>query len=253
MRADHSRPAKGRGTNLAIHLGSPSHTPLTARLWCFVRRALLFLVALPFVLSALYWVLPPVSTLMLRDLVTLQGYERTWIGLDAVAPVLLHSIVASEDQTFCAHHGVQWDALHTQIERWRAGEAARGASTLSMQVARNLFLWQGRAPVRKALEVPLATWLDLVWSKRRMLEIYINIVELGDGVYGFEAAAQRAFGVSAADLSRRQSALLVAALPLPLERNAAQPTRRQAGLADTISSRARQMGAYIGCLVPAEG
>ena len=187
---------------------------------------------------------------MLRDLATLRGYERDWIALDEAAPVLVHSVVASEDQTFCAHTGVEWDGLRRQFERWRAGEEARGASTLTMQVARNLFLWQGRSTVRKALEVPLAVWLDVTLGKRRVMELYLNVVELGPQLYGFEAAAQRAFGRSAADLSRRQAALLVAALPLPSARDAARPTRRQAALADIISGRARQMGAYIECLMP---
>lgn len=185
---------------------------------------------------------------MLRDVVTLQGYERRWIRLDEAAPVLVHSVIASEDQTFCAHHGVEWQALQEQFERWRAGEDARGASTLTMQIARNLFLWQGPSPIRKALEVPLAVWLDAVLSKPRLMELYLNIVELGDGVYGFEAASERAFDRSAADVSRQQAARLVAALPLPLERDAARPTRRQAALAGVIQGRARQMGAYIGCL-----
>ena len=211
-------------------------------------------VPLALVLIGTLWssILPPVSTLMARDLVTLKGYERDWIALDDAAPVLIHSVIASEDQTFCTHSGVHWDELLAQFERWRAGEDARGASTLTMQVARNLFLWQGRSAFRKALEVPLAVWLDLVLSKRRLMELYINIVELRPQVYGFEAAAQGAFARSAADLSRRQAALLVAALPLPAERDAARPTRRQAALADVISGRARQMGAYIGCLRPPE-
>lgn len=210
------------------------------------------LVLLPLLLSLLYSFVPPVSTLMLRDLVLLRGYERDWLSLDDAAPVLVHSIIASEDQSFCSHGGVDWPALNAQIERWRAGEDARGASTLSMQVARNLFLWQGPSPVRKALEVPLAVWLDLVLGKRRMLEIYINIAELRPQLYGFEAAAQRAFGVSARELSRRQAGLLVAALPLPSERDPADPTSRQARLAQTIEQRARQMGGYIGCLAPRE-
>lgn len=210
-------------------------------------------IGLPVLLTLVYTVVPPVSTLMLRDLALLRGYDRDWISLEEATPVLLHSIIASEDQTFCSHHGVEWGALRDQFDRWRAGEDARGASTLSMQVARNLFLWQGRSTVRKALEAPLAVLVDLVWSKRRMIEIYINIAELRPQVYGFEAAAQTAFGRPAADISRRQAALLVAALPLPSERNAAQPTSRQSRLAETIQVRARGMGAYIGCLTVSEG
>lgn len=205
------------------------------------------------VLTTLYSFAPPVSTLMIRDLALLRGYERDWINLDDAAPVLVHSIIASEDQTFCTHKGVEWTALHTQFERWWAGEDARGASTLSMQVARNLFLWQGRSAFRKALEVPLALWLDWALSKRRMMELYINVAELGPQVYGFEGAAQRAFGRSANDLTRRQAGLLVATLPLPSERDAARPSGRHSSASDRIVTRARQMGAYIGCLAPQEG
>lgn len=205
------------------------------------------------VLTTLYSFALPISTLMIRDLALLRGYERDWINLDDTAPVLVHSIIASEDQTFCAHNGVEWPALQAQLDRWWAGEDARGASTLSMQVARNLFLWQGRSAFRKALEVPVALWLDWALSKRRMMELYINVAELGPQVYGFEAAAQRAFGRSATDLTRRQAGLLVATLPLPSERDAARPSGRHSSASDTIVSRARGMGAYIGCLAPQEG
>jgi monofunctional glycosyltransferase len=221
----------------------------------FLRGLALFAilaVGLPIHLTLLYTVLPPVSTLMLRDLVLLRGYERDWITIDDVAAVLENSIIASEDQTFCAHNGVAWRDLRDQFDRWRAGEEARGASTLSMQVARNLFLWQGRSAFRKGLEVPLAVFLDTVWSKRRMMEVYINVAELGPQLYGFEAAAQRAFDRSAADVTRRQAALLVATLPLPSQRDAANPTSRQLWLADVIASRAQRMGGYIGCLAPPE-
>lgn len=209
-------------------------------------------IGLPVFLTLAYTVVPPVSTLMLRDLVLLRGYDRDWIKLDDAAAVLENSIIASEDQTFCSHNGVAWRDLRDQFDRWRAGEEARGASTLSMQVARNLFLWQGRSAFRKGLEVPLAVLIDTVLSKRRIMEIYINVVELGPQLYGFEAAAQRAFGRSASDVSRRQAALLVAALPLPSRRDAANPTSRQLWLADVIASRAQRMGGYIGCLAPLE-
>lgn len=223
----------------------------------FALRALALgiggLAVLLIVLTTLYSFAPPVSTLMIRDLALLRGYERDWIALDDAAPVLVHSIIASEDQTFCTHKGVEWTALRTQFERWWAGEDARGASTLSMQVARNLYLWQGRSAFRKALEVPLALWLDWALSKRRLMEIYINVAELGPQLYGFEAAAQRAFGRSANDLTRRQAGLLVAVLPLPSERDAARPSGRHSSASDRIVTRARGMGAYIGCLAPQEG
>ncbi|MEM6382702.1 MAG: transglycosylase domain-containing protein [Pseudomonadota bacterium] len=213
-------------------------------------RTALVLIFVFVTMSVLAKVVPPISTLMIRDLVMLRGYDRQWIALDATAPVLRRSIIASEDQAFCAHNGVQWDALRTQWERWRAGEDARGASTLSMQVARNLFLWQGQSVVRKALEVPVALWLDFVLGKRRMLEVYLNIAELGPQLYGFEAAAQRAYGVSAGDVSANQAGLLVATLPLPSARDPASPTSRQRAIARTIAQRARGVNHLMDCLEP---
>ncbi|MEM1288734.1 MAG: biosynthetic peptidoglycan transglycosylase [Pseudomonadota bacterium] len=193
---------------------------------------------------------PPISTLMARDLVMLRGYEREWISLERVSPVLVDTIIASEDQGFCAHNGVEWAALETQVELWMNGEDARGASTISMQVARNLFLWQGPSPARKALEVPLALWLDLAFGKRRMIEIYINVAELGPRRYGFEAASLAAFGISSSETNRRQAALLVATLPLPSRRDPASPTRRQIRLASALEPRARAIGDLALCARP---
>lgn len=252
-----TKTSRGKG-----QVSDPKDTrSLSARVLAFARRQLLRVMAyaasalaiLFIVLTTLYSFAPPISTLMIRDLALLRGYERDWISLDDTAPVLVHSIIASEDQTFCAHNGVEWLALREQFDRWWAGEDARGASTLSMQVARNLFLWQGRSAFRKALEVPVALWLDWALSKRRMMELYINVAELGPQVYGFEAAAQRAYGRSANDLTRRQAGLLVATLPLPAERDAARPSGRHSSASDRVVTRARQMGAYIGCLAPQEG
>lgn len=217
-------------------------------------RAALLAVAIPVILVLFLTLIArfahPVSTLMIRDVVTFQGYERNWIDLDLAAPILIETLVASEDQTFCSHHGVEWGALRRQVDLWRAGEDARGASTLSMQVARNLFLWQGPSPVRKALEVPLALWLDLALGKRRMIEVYINIAELAPNRYGFEAAAQAAFGRSARSVTARQAALLVATLPLPSRRDPASPTRRQQRLANALQPRAAQIGDLAACVQP---
>jgi monofunctional biosynthetic peptidoglycan transglycosylase len=190
----------------------------------------------------------PVSTLMLRDLVLLRGYERQWVDLDDVSPVLVQSVMMSEDGQFCSHDGVDWSALNTIIDDAMDGEATRGASTIPMQTVKNLFLWSSRSYIRKAIEIPLAIAADTVWSKRRLMEIYLNIAQWGPDIYGIEAAAQSYFGRSASDLTRRQAAYLAVTLPNPLERNPASPSASMRRLAGIIERRARQSGAYIKCL-----
>ena len=163
------------------------------------------LILIPLILVPVYLVVPPVSTLMIYA--RLFGpVERSWVGLDDIAPALLASVVMAEDGRFCEHAGVDWQELNKVLDR-NAGPN-RGASTVTMQVVKNLFLWKSRSYVRKALEIPLALYADLVWSKRRTMEIYLNIVELGPGIFGAEAAAQHYFKRHAKELSPGQAALL---------------------------------------------
>ncbi len=202
--------------------------------------ALVIVYALPFI--------HPVSTLMVADLVTFQGYDRRWVPFDKIAPVLTRSVMMSEDGQFCAHDGVDWVQMRGVVQDALDGEATRGASTIPMQTAKNLFLWNGRNIIRKVLEVPLAMWADLVWSKRRMMEIYLNVAEWGPGIYGIEAAARYHFGVSAANLSQRQAGLLAVALPNPFTRVASKPGRGMQRLSSVVERRARAAGEYIKCL-----
>jgi len=208
------------------------------------------LALVPVVLSILY--LPPfvhpVSTLMVKDLATFQGYDRRWVSLDEVAPVLAHSVIMSEDGQFCRHMGVDLGELRVVIDDALAGEATRGASTITMQTVKNLYLWHGRSFLRKAAEMPYAFYLDTVMSKRRIMEIYLNIAEWAPGVYGIEAGAQHHFGVPAAKLSARQAALMAVTLPNPADRNPAKPSAGLKRLASTIQRRAAQAGDYVGCL-----
>lgn len=208
------------------------------------------LLLLPYALVLLYAVpfTHPVSTLMLADLALFRGYDRRWVGFDDIAPILVQSVMMSEDGRFCAHDGVDWPQMRGVMQNALDGEATRGASTIPMQTAKNLFLWNGRSFVRKALELPLALWADLVWSKRRMMETYLNVAEWGPGIYGIEAAARHHFGVSAAQLSRRQAALLAVALPNPITRVASRPGRGMQRLASIVERRARASGEYIRCL-----
>jgi len=219
----------------------------------WIRRMVVILICialLPVGLTVLYMApfVHPVSTLMLKDLATFSGYDRRWVSIDEIAPVLSHSVIMSEDGQFCAHRGIDWNELRVVIDDAMAGEATRGASTIPMQTVKNLFLWPGRSVVRKALEVPLAIYLDGMLSKRRIMEIYLNIVEWGPGVYGVEAAAQHHFGIPASQLSRRQAALLTVSLPNPITRNPARPGPGLKRLANLIERRASRAGGYVGCV-----
>jgi monofunctional biosynthetic peptidoglycan transglycosylase len=208
--------------------------------------AAVILAAIPVVLTLLYTVVTPVSTRMAWRTVTFQGVTRTPVALSEVARAVPATLIASEDSRFCAHRGVDWRELMAVIED--EDGPSRGASTLPMQVARNLFLWQGdtgiTAMVRKGMEIPLAMLIDLVWSKRRMMEVYLNIAEWGpNGEFGIEAGSQRAFRKRASTLSSGEAALLVSILPNPIRRSASAPgtgvrrkaaiIARRAGAADT--------------------
>jgi monofunctional biosynthetic peptidoglycan transglycosylase len=190
----------------------------------------------------------PVSTLMLGDLASFSGYDRRWVAIDNVAPVLLHSVIMSEDGQFCSHRGIDWNELKVVIDDAMAGEASRGASTIPMQTVKNLFLWPGRSMLRKAVEVPLAVYFDAILTKKRIMEIYLNVAEWGPGIYGVEAAARHHFGIPASRLSARQAALLTVALPNPYTRNPSKPGPGLKRLANLIQRRAARAGGYVGCV-----
>jgi monofunctional biosynthetic peptidoglycan transglycosylase len=207
------------------------------------RNLLLIVLAvlvLPYLLAPFYRAGHPVSTLMAWRWLTGAPVSRQWIDFSAISPALPRSVVASEDAKFCSHHGIDWDALREVIDDAEDGEVARGGSTITQQVAKNLFLWPGRSVVRKALEIPLAIWIDLVLEKQRILEIYLNIAELGpSGQFGAEAGAIHAFGRSASTLSRREAGLLAAILPNPVRRSARNPGPGVRRLAGTYMARAQ--------------
>lgn len=190
----------------------------------FATRIVLLVALIPAVLVPLYWIVPPVSTLMLWRWATLQRVERVWTPIAEISPHVVRMVIAGEDGRYCAHFGVDWRELQLVIDDYAEEGDARGASTIPMQVAKNLFLWPGRQVIRKMLEVPLAIYMSAVWSKTRLMEIYLNIAEWGpDGEFGVEAAAQRAFRRSAKDISAEQAALLAGALPNPLVRDPRKP------------------------------
>ena len=211
--------------------------------------ALGVVIAIPLVLVPLYWVVPPVSTLMLSRYVTGQPVTRVWRDIDQISDRLKTAVVLSEDGQFCSHHGVDMAALRAEIDNFLAGDDARGASTITMQVARNLFLWNGRSVVRKALEVPLAIYIDLVLPKRRIMEIYLNIAEWGpNGQFGVEAGAQAAFGTGAENFTWRNAALLTVTLPNPHLRRPGNPTAGLMSVAGIVEARARRFSDNASCL-----
>ena len=220
------------------------------RRWRQIAMIAAAIIVLPYVLIILYVpsFIHPISTLMLRDIVLLRGYDRQWASFDNISPNLVQSVMMSEDGQFCIHDGVDWMQMRGVVTDALEGESTRGASTIPMQTAKNLFLWNGRSFIRKGMELPLALVADFVWSKRRMMELYLNVAEWGPGIYGAEAAARHHFGVSAAKLTRRQAALLAVALPNPIERNAGKPGRGLRRLASVIERRAGRSGEYIKCL-----
>ena len=197
-------------------------------------------------LALVYSALTPPSTLMLGRWLTLRSVDRQAVGLDAISPYLVQAVIASEDQRYCLHNGVDWGALRDVVDDEEG--PSRGASTISMQTVKNVFLWPGRSVIRKALEIPLAVVADTLWGKPRTLEIYLNIAEWGEGVFGAEAAARRWFGKPARALTRREAALLAAVLPNPILRNPALPSRGVRAQAARIQARMNGVSGLMGCL-----
>jgi monofunctional glycosyltransferase len=196
----------------------------------------------------LYRFAPPVSTLMLKRWVLFQSVERHYVPLHRISPSVMEALIASEDARFCSHNGVDWEGMWTVLRHADEEGPQRGASTLTMQVSKNLFLWHGRSYVRKALEIPISVSIDALWSKRRTVEVYLNIAEWGEGIFGIEAAARHAFGVSARDLSPYQARLLVTALPSPLLRDAAQPDLSHRVRTRRLGQRMEREALDVSCL-----
>lgn len=191
---------------------------------------------------------PPGSTLIAWQSLTGTRIEQQWVPLTRISRNLQRAVIVSEDGRFCQHWGIDPREILAAIKRARNG-VPRGASTITMQVAKNLFLWPSKSYLRKGLEVPLAVSLELLWPKWRIMEVYLNIAEWGPGVFGAEAAARYHFRKPASRLNRREAALLAVALPNPIERRAGKPGRGTARLASLIQSRVRVSGDAAACVV----
>jgi len=244
-----AKPAKGSARRRRDHLPffRRSRWALIVR-FCLALAIVVFM--LPPALLLIYRLefVHPVSTLMIKESLAGSGATREWIEFEDIAPVAYQSVMMSEDGQFCSHAGIDWDALNQVIDSAIEGEKTRGASTITMQMVKNLFLWPDRSFVRKGLEVPYAMMAEMILGKRRIMEIYLNIAEWDEGVFGIESAAQHYFNRSAAKLGPKYSSLLAVTLPNPKGRNPARPSGKLSALARTIRARARASGAYIKCV-----
>jgi monofunctional biosynthetic peptidoglycan transglycosylase len=203
--------------------------PRLRRIRRWLGRGLAALGGFYLVLIVLFSFLPPpINLYQASEAWRLGGISKDWVGWDEIAPAMGRSVVAAEDANFCLHWGFDMAAIRVAIEQG----SSRGASTLSQQVVKNTFLWHGRSWLRKAMEAALTPVVELVWSKQRILEVYLNTAEFAEGVFGVQAAAQHYFGVDASKLSDVQAARLAAVLPDPKGRNAGKPS-------DFVRKRAR--------------
>ncbi|MEL6482103.1 MAG: monofunctional biosynthetic peptidoglycan transglycosylase [Pseudomonadota bacterium] len=244
---------KGRGRTAAPKRGKgPLGRAIGAlgRLIRFVVRwvaigVTALILAVLLIVGALRWIDPPMGTYMLSERLRLGPIQAEWRPIEEMGPFVPASALAAEDARFCLHHGVDIDELREAAEDYLSGERVRGASTISQQTAKNMFLWHGRSLLRKGLELPFVGLMELLWGKKRILEVYLNIAEFDEGVFGVEAAAQHYYGRPAAALSRTEAARLMMLLPNPKQRDpralsAAQVRRADrfvVGGARTIAAR----------------
>jgi monofunctional biosynthetic peptidoglycan transglycosylase len=212
-----------------------------------VRRLLRWLLALlvvPALLSvgwvAIYAVVdPPSTSIMRRDADAGLTVKHEWVPLERIGRNMPRAVIGAEDAGFCAHDGFDVGAMRAAVEANMRGRALRGGSTISQQTAKNVFLWPGRSYSRKALEAWFTFWIEALWGKPRIMEVYLNVAELGRGVYGVQAASRHYFGRDVQRLSRQQAARLAAILPQPVKRDAAAPGRQTRRYARRIEKRIR--------------
>jgi monofunctional biosynthetic peptidoglycan transglycosylase len=207
-----------------------------------LKTIALFIAALWGALIIYNTLFPPISTLMMARVLTLRHVERKYVPLSKISPNLVRAVIAAEDGRFCDHHGVDWNAMRNVVEDVvTEDDASHGGSTITMQTTKNLFMWMGFSYLRKPVEVPFALFIDTIWSKRLIMENYLNVAEFGRGVFGAEAASRHYFRKSARNLSAREAALLAAVLPSPKRRNAARPTPFVNRYANSIEARMNQV------------
>ena len=190
----------------------------------------------PFVI-AYRFVPPPVSALMVLRSLDGAPLHKEWVPLERISPISCVRWSPSEDEKFCIHHGFDWQAEQAAFAEWRAGREPKGASTITMQTAKNLFLWPGRSVIRKGIEAYITVLIEFFWNKHRIIETYLNVIEWGNGIYGAETAARSYFGKAAANLSPQEAALMAAVLPAPRQWSPVRPTAYIAERAAIIRER----------------
>ena len=202
-------PTQGQGAKGRIHT-------IFTKAWRWAKKIFVVLFAAQLVyIVLLRWVDPPITTTQLASWIEGHGLKRDYVDWNEMAPEIKLAVIASEDQLFPDHNGFDWKSIETVLKGKKKTKRLRGASTISQQVAKNVFLWQGRSWLRKGLEVYFTFMIELVWGKKRILEVYLNVAEMGKGVFGIEAAARKYFKKSAAKLNRTQAAMIAACLPNP--------------------------------------
>ncbi|WP_340645081.1 monofunctional biosynthetic peptidoglycan transglycosylase [Phenylobacterium sp.] len=211
-----------------------------------VSLVLVFGLIGPVLVTAAYRLIPPpITYLMVERAFEGRGFDRKWRSLDDISPRLVRSVIAAEDSKFCAHRGFDFGAMQKALAHNENSKRVRGGSTISQQTAKNIFLWPARSYVRKGLEAYFTVLIEGLWGKRRIMEVYLNSVEWGPGIYGAEAAALKNFGVGADRLTPAQAARLAAILPSPLKWRAAKPgpyVKRRSGRIDKAAGAVRREG-----------
>jgi len=187
-----------------------------SRAWRIIKRTIiiLFIAQLVYIIL-LKWIYPPLTITQFVSWITGHGLKRDYVGRNSISPNARLAVIASEDQLFPDHNGFDLKSIQKAMKHNQKSRSMHGASTISQQTAKNVFLWQGRSWIRKTLEVYFTFMIEKIWGKRRILEMYMNVVEMGNGVFGIEAAAKNSFNRPSANLSRQQAALIAAALPNP--------------------------------------
>jgi monofunctional glycosyltransferase len=192
---------------------------------------------------------PPITAVMLAEKLKGATLRHHFVPMRRISPQLPLAVIASEDGRFCLHWGVDWGAVKEAIHEGDGFADFRGASTIPMQVAKNLYLWNGRSYVRKSIEMPLAYLLSALWPKKRVMEVYLNVAQWGPGLFGAEAASRHYFGKSASELTRHEAVLLAAALPNPRLRNPAHPSNRMLAIARAVERRMPIIAKRSGCVL----
>jgi monofunctional glycosyltransferase len=186
------------------------------RLWRFIKRLfiILFVVQLIYIVL-LKWIEPPITITQFASWISGHGLKRTFVRSKQISPDAKLAVIASEDQLFPDHNGFDFKSIEKAMKHNSKSKSMHGASTISQQVAKNVFLWQGRSWIRKGLEVYFTFMIEKIWGKKRILEVYLNVAEMGNGIFGIEAASKKYFGKTSKDLSRQEASMIAAALPNP--------------------------------------